>query len=353
MKLYYPKDHYDDSYRGATFPLLKAFIKEEGFTDRQRIGLYHVSEKDFQFVETLSDADLTILTMSWNYYHRTQQVSKAIDFIRKCEILGKKVLVWNSGDFGLKVPNFENLIVLRESGYRSKFSKKEFTVPSFIMDPLEKYYNTTIPFELSYTSKPVIGFCGHASLSKLKAVKELVLTSSRNIKYYLGQSKKEPQEMLPTTHLRASLLNRLEQSERVDTLFVRRDQYRASVTTEKDTHSTTLEFYENLKNAPYVLCVRGGGNFSVRFYEALAMGRVPVFINTDCSLPFHDIVDWKKHVVWVEYKDRNQLAQKVDNFHKALTEKDFIALQYANRKLWEEKLTLGGFFKNYLLCINK
>ena len=133
--------------------------------------------------------------------------------------------------------------------------------------------------------------------------------------------------------------------------FILRKKYRAGITTNKHTHKTTLEFYDNLKNSDYVVCVRGAGNFSIRFYEALAMGRIPVFINTDCALPFDNEIDWKKHVVWVEYNERHEVAEKVADFHRVLSEKDFIDLQLANRKLWEERLTLRGFFNNFLCLV--
>src|SRR5690606_37188550 len=93
--------------------------------------------------------------------------------------------------------------------------------------------------------------------------------------------------------------------------------------------------------------MRGGGNFSVRFYEALAMGRIPVFINTDSSLPFDDRIDWKKHVVWVDRKDWKRAGEKVADFHSRLSNEEFEILQVENRKLWEEKLGYGGFFKNF------
>lgn len=348
MKLFFPKSHYDKSHRGAVFPLLKAFIKSNGFTDTERMAMYHVSENDFQFSETLEAADFAVLTMSWNYYVKTNQVAKAEYFVRTCKAKGKKVLVWNSGDFGVKISAYDHLIIFRESGYRSKFSENEFTLPSFITDPLRKYYQTQTPFLLPYTEKPRIGFCGQASLSKVRAAKEILLTAFRNLEYHFGMSLEEPQVLMPTTHLRASVLKRLQQSGLVATDFILRKQYRAGVTANKDRHATTLEFYDNLKNAPYVVCVRGGGNFSVRFYEALAMGRIPVFINTDGSLPLQEHIDWKNHVVWVNYTDRHRVAARVREFHNALTESGFITLQQRNRKLWEEKLTLGGFFRAFL-----
>lgn len=345
MKLYYPKSHYSKAHRGLLFPLLKPFIKAEGFTDAKRMATYGVSKKDFEFTEHLEEADVVILTMAWNYYIKIKQESLAITIVKECAAINKKVIAFNAGDFGVRIPYFKNLIVLRPSGYKSKFTDNEYAFPAFIADPLKKYFDTDKVFQRPYQSKAVIGFCGQTNLSRLNAIKEIFKTLLRNIMCYMGFSKDEPQQLLSTSFFRASVLKTLEKSEDVKTNFIFRKKYRAGVTSEKDSHKTTLEFYKNLKDSDYVVCVRGAGNFSVRFYEAMAMGRIPVFINTDCSLPLVNWIDWKKHVVWVDYKNRNQVTQKVIEFHEALSKKDFIDLQLANRILWEEKLTMGGFFK--------
>src|SRR5690606_19049993 len=96
----------------------------------------------------------------------------------------------------------------------------------------------------------------------------------------------------------------------------------------------------------YVLCVRGAGNFSVRFYETLLMGRIPIFVNTDCLLPFEDKINWKKHVVWIEWKERSNIANIVADFHSKLTDKQFEDLQKSNRKLWKEELSVKAMLQN-------
>ena len=53
------------------------------------------------------------------------------------------------------------------------------------------------------------------------------------------------------------------------------------------------EYYQNIDNTDYTLCIRGTGNFSVQFYQTLALGRIPIFINTDCILPFEKEINWK------------------------------------------------------------
>jgi hypothetical protein len=134
----------------------------------------------------------------------------------------------------------------------------------------------------------------------------------------------------------------------VDTNFILRKKYRAGVTEKKDTHQTTLEFYDNLRDSDYVVCVRGAGNFSVRFYETLAMGRIPILIDTECALPLEDKLNWQNHIVRVPYSERHRATEKVSQFHHSLSESDFLALQQANRDLWCERLTLQGFFKSFL-----
>lgn len=347
MKLYYPKSHYDKTHRGLVFPLLKPFIKGEDYSDNERIASYGVSEKDFVFTDVLNDADHVILPMAWNYYLQTGQIKKATDFVKQCAALNKKVITFNAGDFGVKIPYSENLIVLRPSGYKSKFTENEYAIPAYIADPLKKYFNTDKILERPYQTKAVVGFCGQANSSVINATNEIFKTFLRNIKSYIGFSKEESQQLLSTSFLRASILKKLQKSVDIETNFIFRKKYRAGVTNNKDSHKTTHEFYENLKNSDYIVCVRGAGNFSVRLYETLAMGRIPVFINTDSSLPFDDSIDWKKHVVWVEYKERNQVVQKVKQFHVSLSKEDFIDLQRINRKLWEQHLTLSGYFKTF------
>jgi hypothetical protein len=330
-------------------PLLKPFIKDKTFTDVQRKEMYGISEMDFAFTEKLEEADVVVLTMAWNYYVKTEREDLAIAFIKECAALNKKVISVNTGDFGVPVPYMENLIVLRTSGYRSKFSEIEYAIPVFIADPLKKYFNTDKVIQRPYNQQPLIGFCGQATLSRFQAAKEMGNILLRNGSYWLGFSKNEPQELLSSSFLRASVLKALEKSDDVLTNFIVRDKYRAGVTTGKETHRTTLEFYDNLKESEYVLCVRGAGNFSVRFYETLAMGRIPVLIDTDCALPLETKISWEKHIVRVPYAERHNAAEKVSQFHRSLSETDFIALQQANRKLWIDNLNLRGFFKTYLL----
>ena len=95
----------------------------------------------------------------------------------------------------------------------------------------------------------------------------------------------------------------------------------------------------------------GGGNFSLRFYEALSCGRIPVFVDTDCVLPFHDTIDWRRYGVWCDQSELPDIADKVADFHARLDARAFATLQRSCRTLWEERLSALGFFSHLHRCV--
>lgn len=347
MIFYFPTEHYNANYRRQVFPLLKAFIKSKSYTDTRRQLEYGVSERDFLFVDSMDQAQVVILTMSWNYYSRTNQMVLAYDFIEKANQLEKRVWSINNGDFGVNLPKIKNLIVFRQSGYTSNKQIGHVGFPSLIGDYLSKNHLESSFLNLGYEEKPIVGFCGLTKGSERHAIIDMTKTILRNLRSQMGLSDSEPQRIMASSYLRARLLNTLELHPRINNRFIKRKNYRAGIDLrEKDTHESTQQFYNNILESHYVLCVRGAGNFSARFYETLMMGRIPLYVHTDGFLPLSDVIDWKSHVVWVDYKDRHHISEILLDFHKQLNQDDLLALFKKNRKLWEEKLTLSGFFRS-------
>lgn len=330
--------------RGELFPLLKPFIKNKDFTDTERIKLYGISEKDFKITETIKDANYLVLPMSWNYYEANKKTEEITQLIQEKRFQDKRILSFTSGDFGVKTPYLKNLFVFRCNGEKSKLNSNNLGLPVFIEDPLFQYFKTDTITIRNYIERPTIGFCGQANGSLFLEFKEVTRSFLRNIQFSFGLRKLLPQPLFSTSKLRHYLLHQFIKSDEVNSNFIFRKKYRAGVTNQKDKEKTTQEFYDNLQCSDYVLCVRGGGNFSVRLYETLALGRIPIFVNTDCLLPLDNTINWKEHVVWVEESERKYIAEKVNDFHSNLTTKDFIDLQQKNRSLWKEKLNLKGFY---------
>jgi hypothetical protein len=105
------------------------------------------------------------------------------------------------------------------------------------------------------------------------------------------------------------------------------------------------EYFDNIVNSDYVVCGRGNGNFSYRLYETLALGRIPIFIDTDAALPLQDRIDWKKYCVWIDESQLSAIDRIVADFHNGLSDKQFEQLQRDCRRLWEEYLRPEGYFR--------
>ena len=100
-------------------------------------------------------------------------------------------------------------------------------------------------------------------------------------------------------------------------------------------------------SAPFVICLRGNGNFSVRFYETLALGRIPILIDTDCVLPLNSEIDWHKHCIVVRNINLDRIVKSVYTSINALDNNVIRNMQIANRKLWIDKLSFSGFYYTF------
>jgi hypothetical protein len=150
---------------------------------------------------------------------------------------------------------------------------------------------------------------------------------------------------------RASALAALSRSRGVRTNFVFRHQWcNGAFTTGADMplyRKSRAEYVANIFGSDYVLCARGAGNYSIRLYETLSCGRIPVFVNTDCVLPYEEWIDWKRFGVRVEEGELEHVAERVLEFHERLSPVEFEELQKACRRLWLEWLSPEGFFRNF------
>lgn len=349
IRIYTAFNHYTAQNRKYLIDILKPFIgKPENYSNTQRIAEYGISNNDIEFVDNITKCDVSILPMSWNYYREHNKIHEAESFLSDSQNANKRVISWNSGDFGVHIPQYNHLTVLRQSGYRSLLPDYHIGMPVFISDPINKYAPNNISSLRSKNTKPIIGFCGQSKGTYLKYTGDIFRTIWRNLQYYFRLSFYEPQDIYPSTLKRVRILNKIEQNPLLITNFIRRDKYRAGAQTIEERQRTTQEFYDNIYNSDYIVCVRGGGNFSVRLYETLAMGRIPILINTDCILPFENEIDWKRHVVWVEEDEINNVSDKILEFHQKHSNEEFLNLQKLNRTLWEEYLSFHSFNKRIL-----
>lgn len=292
----------------------------------------------YQLVDTIEKADAIIFPLNY--------LSKGVSNLRKSyELLialaqkqNKKILVYTGGDYG-KTFNDSNIITWRNAGFKRSNDENTLILPAFMNDPLEKGF---IDFKLlEYEKVPHVSFTGFATASFKEQVRINLSTLKSNIKRLFKQEDSDYQKVYNAAGNRFSYLQKLERSTDIKTDFIYRDKYRAGSITVEQREKSTREFFENLNSSPYTFCLRGAGNFSVRFFESLALGRIPILIDTDVQLPLEGIINWDKHICRVSTEEN--LTDAITRFHYSHDRESFIELQNSNRSLYERYLNRHAY----------
>ncbi len=314
-------------------------------TLQQNLAIYGPKMTLHQVVESLTQADLGVLPLSWNYYLQRGRITQAQRFVERVQRAGIPAVIWVSGDFSLHPP-IENAWLFMAGGYQSTRKTRQYAFPVMIRDPLPRLELSQIIVQ-DKSSLPTVGFCGQADGTFFDLAGKCLRLIKHNLKSTLGLSPFEKQPLLPPTWLRKQALDLLQRAPGLQTNFIRRRQYKAGAQTKQQIETAHRDFFKNILESDYTLCLRGSGNFSARLYETLAMGRIPLFINTDCILPFDRWTDWQSIMVWNEERALGQLPQNLQTFHQNLSPSDFRDLQNQARGFWQEKLSFNGFLGQF------
>lgn len=320
--------------RKEVFPLLFDLC----YTDN---GILH---SFYELVSTLEACDVAIVPVNLRRFGSRTELNQ---FISEAQKRRKIVWLYSGGDFGLTLDSAVH--VFRNGGFHSKLPRTTFILPSFINDPFQNKDQGVVA--IPKTALPQIGFVGHAANSITKQLKELIGYCKNNLDIILKREQADFQNFYPSSTKRYHFLKQLSKSEKVATNFILRKNYGAGAKTAQQKAIARQEFFDNIAANPYTFCMRGAGNFSVRFYETLAMGRIPVVVNTDIRLPLDDQIDWSKHCVMVS---EESMIQELVAFHKAISPEGFVQMQIDNRNLWLNFLEREAYFSSiYVIFKNK
>lgn len=328
------------------YPFWKGNSEKIDDPDDPKSGIFdaYVSTASSIFnVSSLDKADLAVLPTDWEPIMRLGQQASAIQFLGQMQQAKKPSISFFSGDCShISLPINTDLI-FRHSLYRSLRKVNDFAFPAWSEDFVGKYLNNQLPIRKKST-KPIVGFCGFAVKRSFKAYAKHSLYQGR--KFFLKDKAGIPSYNIGHV-LRLWALSKLSKSTLVESNFIQRDY--PVFFTESDLcfrRRMRIEYVQNMVDSDYIFCCRGSGNYSFRFYETLCCGRIPVFIDTNCVLPYDFEVDWKKYCVWIEEDNLHQIDEKIAEFHEKLSPQEFTDLQHECRKIWKDKISPQGFYRN-------
>lgn len=322
----------------------------------------------FRYSESIADCDYVLLPyweVIFDYtdkhylrHHldpaiRTSVTQSAKDLIDAAEVHKKKLLVFQVSDSDKEIP-VTNAVFFRTSLYKSRQRENEFALPGSDSDLLKEFKQNKLEIRKKQ-ARPNVGFIGSSKPLNITLL-DLYRSSLNLANQFLGKfdlSVMPRHQWSAGQILRKKALQELLKNKSINTDFSVVIRGYLNQTSAKKRELNKNRFVNNIFNNDYILCARGAGNYSFRFYETLSSGRIPLFVNTDCVLPFDSIIDWKKYCVWVEESDINKIDQILLDFHNDLSNDDFEYLQFKIRKLWEDMICSSAFFNNFDKCLNQ
>ena len=307
-----------------------------------RHEIYGIRKKDLILSETPEDADILILPLTWNYYFENGIINEAYKVIRHYEKHSKPIITWVSGDYTHKIKE-GSFFILQHNLYKSRQKLNEFAYPVIIRDPFDyiKTFGLTISSE---KSKDSVSFCGTANRTVFDQYENFLKEIFFKIKKRYSRPYLNLNMPISGMMLREKLLKAIVQNTHLTTKIIVRKSKEGNFIPR---HRYKFEYWNNMLSSPFTLCIRGNGNFSVRFYETLALGRIPILYNTDCVLPLEKHISWSNHCIVLKDKDPKKFAKSVELMIKAMNYKEIIEMQIANRKLWINMLSFGGFYYSF------
>ena len=310
-------------------------IQERGsimFLNRAFGGLKHHL---VDIVDSPEKADYILLPH--NYSSLKGQNSYVIKQESLAKKLGKKLIIFWHGDSDAPITN-DNAIVFRTSQYRSNLQKNEVMMSAYAEDLLEGQ----LQLREKHPGKPVIGFCGWADYKNFKnhigtVVKNSLIEASGIVGIHRDARVKG-------ITYRMKEIKHLKQSGVIEPNFIIRSSYSGHTSTIKtDPKQARREYIDNLLSSDYALIIKGDGNYSYRFYEALSLGRIPVLLDTECVLPLEDVINYDEFIVRVPYWDIYLLDRIVAEHYSRISGEDFVAMQKKAREVFEKYLRVDSF----------
>ena len=313
-----------------------------------RVGLFSKevlqslkNEKIVEVVDDPENADYILIPHNYRKYKNNESYIQ--NFICLSQRYGKKILVFAGGDLEVEV-SIPNCVVFRNSRYRSTLQRNDIIMPTYAED-LGGLYGVDLRNKVG-DRKPVVGFCGWAGFS---TTKQIIKTHIKDVIVFvkgvwLGQ--KNIAAHKNGVFIRKRVLGILGKTPQVITNFIIRTSFSSNKNTiELDPEIARREYIDTLKESDLGLAVRGDGNYSIRFYEILSLGRIPLYIDTDAPLPLESYINYKDFVVYVPVKDIKNIGIYIEDFWKDLTNEEFILMQKKARDAFVTYLKFDRFLR--------
>jgi len=278
--------------------------------------------------------------LPYNYWFLQEHDPHLIErYVEEARKLNKPLLIDAVSD-KMKDIHIPHSVVLRYAQYRSRLKENDVVIPVYAEDLLASHCKGQLVIR-EKKEKPRVGFVGWSSLpfftypkTRLKDL-PLAVLGLFTTRFDLHRK---------GVLLRKKALMALASSPNIDANFIYRKSFSGNrKTAEKDPAILRDEFVQNIIDSDYTLCIRGDANQSTRFFEALSLGRIPIFVDTDMALPLPDLINYRDFCVFVDYRELHNIVRIVSAFHQSISPEKFKDMQRRAREVYETYLRIDAY----------
>jgi hypothetical protein len=287
-------------------------------------GVYSNLVNEIKTTNLLEDADYVLVPHDW------VMISKDRTYIKYLEELSRNnpLIILNTGDISPKV-KISNTLEIRTFIHPWENLIRKIIIP---------YPAKPKPFKIrKWSSVPTISFMGYVPKFSLGSL------TGKHINFISHPIKSS---VFINRKFGTYRLNRL--GDCVYTNSVKRENFTA-YSKNPNLSTEVLEYEESLMNSDYVLCPRGFGNTSIRFYECLSAGRTPIIIESNGGLPLvNREFAWSEQILNVGIFS-NWRAKILQDWELLQISNEYENRQNQNHRLFTTNLELNS----YLLLLFK
>lgn len=282
----------------------------------------------------LADAGKIVVTPHFisSYY----SLKKEREFYKfKRQVLGsQRTLVTFSNCLEFQPSQGE--IFFAASTYNDK-KEKSIPTPQWSYDLGEKV-------KISKPSIPTVGFVGNIEypsrlnsliLSYIKFSDSMVNWMAGNL--FVNRNFDLGRRRLIARLVRKKIINEVRKAKNLQTSLIERkgDFFCLPV---EERNRQRAEYIENIENNAYILVMRGDDNGCYQLWEVMSAGRIPVFIDTNRSLPELRGMKWEDFCVIVPFSEVHRIGDYIQAFHDQLSDDDFAEVCRKSRAAFDQLL---------------
>lgn len=144
-----------------------------------------------------------------------------------------------------------------------------------------------------------------------------------------------------SSQLREKLLYHVAEDRRLRAFFDLAGKFHYHLTTD-EMKERRSRYVASLRNSLTVLCPRGDGVNSIRFFETLSMGRIPILIADICLLPGEDFIPYSEIMLCIPENKVEQAGELIHDWLAGQSPAQLLDRCRKARAVWERYFSPAG-----------